>query len=310
MQQGEKIGHNVVHVVGDEHLVAVELDLVAVDGHALLDLREIEYAREIEGIVHVQVYPEHRIFVHRIQGVVEVQIVFVLEFRRGLGPERLNGVDDIVFFRFHLLAVFPFGLFAEDHRERHELAVFAQKRGDTALFRVFLVFVVDVQGYHGSAVCLLALLHAEFGIAFAAPFHRLLPFLPAERFDGDLLRHHECRVEAEAEVADYVLVFVFFQELPCRRERYLVDVAVHFFGGHAYAVVHDAQRFLLLVQLHLYAELAEFAFELSVGCQHLQFLACIHCICHEFTKEDFFVGIKELLDYGEYVFSRYPYFSC
>ena len=111
-------------------------------------------------------------------------------------------------------------------------------------------------------------------------------------------------------MADYVLVFVFFQELPCRRERYLVDVAVHLFGRHAYAVVHDAQRFLLLVQLHFHAELAEFALELSVGRQHLQFLACIHCICHEFTKEDFFVGIKELLDYGEYVFSCYPYFSC
>ena len=49
------LGNNILHLVGDEDLVAVELDLVATDIKIVLYLREIKNAGEVEGIVHVKV---------------------------------------------------------------------------------------------------------------------------------------------------------------------------------------------------------------------------------------------------------------
>ena len=55
MQEREEVGHNVFHRIRHEDLVAEELDLVAVDFEVVLDLREVENAREVEGVVHIEV---------------------------------------------------------------------------------------------------------------------------------------------------------------------------------------------------------------------------------------------------------------
>ena len=79
VKQGEELRYDVLHVVCHEHLVAVELDLVLLDGHPFLDLREIEYARQVERIVHIQVDVEQRFVVHRVEGLVELHVVLLLQ---------------------------------------------------------------------------------------------------------------------------------------------------------------------------------------------------------------------------------------
>ena len=87
VKEGHEVRDYVVHVVRDEHLVAVEGDLVALHRHAVLQLREVEDTGEVEGIVYVEVDPEERFLVHGEEGAVESKVILVLELRRCLGPE-------------------------------------------------------------------------------------------------------------------------------------------------------------------------------------------------------------------------------
>ena len=107
VQQGHEVRDDVVHMVRHEHLVAVQGDLVPVDGDALLDLREVQDTGEVERIVHVQMDVEQRLLVHRIQGTVEREVILLLEVGRGLGPQGFEAVDDLVLVRIDILAVLP-----------------------------------------------------------------------------------------------------------------------------------------------------------------------------------------------------------
>ena len=67
VQQHKIFGHNTFHRVGNEYLIAVQLYAVLLGVHSAFHLGEIEYSGEVEGIVHVQMYLEQRIFeIHRV----------------------------------------------------------------------------------------------------------------------------------------------------------------------------------------------------------------------------------------------------
>ncbi len=58
VKQRKEVRHNVLHVVGYEHLIAVKLYLVALQVKVVLYFREIQNARKIERIIHIKVNPE------------------------------------------------------------------------------------------------------------------------------------------------------------------------------------------------------------------------------------------------------------
>ena len=89
MQQGQELRHDAFHCVGHEDLVAVELNLVALDFDVVLFLREVEDAGKVEGLVDVEVNPEERLVGHREEVAVELLVVLVLEVSRLLCPQRL-----------------------------------------------------------------------------------------------------------------------------------------------------------------------------------------------------------------------------
>ena len=66
---------------------------------------------------------EERLLVARIESTVELHIVLLLELGRLACPERGDIVDDIVLVSVHIFSILPLLLLAEDHRNRHELAV-------------------------------------------------------------------------------------------------------------------------------------------------------------------------------------------
>ena len=71
VEQSEEVGHNVLYRIGDKHLIAEELNLVAMDLEVVLDLREVEHTRQVEGVVHIEVNPEERLILHGIELAVE-----------------------------------------------------------------------------------------------------------------------------------------------------------------------------------------------------------------------------------------------
>ena len=129
MQQCEEFRYNPLYRVGDVDLVAVELYLVALQVEVALDLREVEDAGQVEGVVHVEVDPEEWLVGerHGIEGAVELEVILILELCRFLFPERVHLIYHVVFFGVHIFAILPLLLFAEHHRYGQKLAVLLQK---------------------------------------------------------------------------------------------------------------------------------------------------------------------------------------
>ena len=171
VQQGEELGDDALHGVGDEHLVAVEPDLVALQIHVAFDAREVEDTGQVEGIIHVEVDPEERLVGHRVELAVERLVVLILQLRGLAHPSGLGVVDDVVLVGVDILAVLPLLLLAEGDGDGQVAAVFLEQRGDLVLFEEILVVVVDVEDDVRAAVVLLRLGHFVFRRALAAPPH-------------------------------------------------------------------------------------------------------------------------------------------
>ena len=159
MEQCKEVRNDIVDRIGHEHLVAVELDLVARDLDIVLDLREIEDTGKVERIIHVKMDMEERLLRHRIESPVELIVILILEIGRLVCPERLHLVDDIIFLCINIFAILPFLFLSEHYRHRHELAVLVQETLDTLLLGEFLLIVCDVESDDSTSVSLVALLH-------------------------------------------------------------------------------------------------------------------------------------------------------
>ena len=108
MEQHHELWHNALYLIGDEYLVAEELDAVAVE-LIVLDLREVEHTSEVEWEVNIEVDPEQRIWSHRVEVVVELEVILVLQISWSLDPERGSLIDLIILLSILLLAILPFG---------------------------------------------------------------------------------------------------------------------------------------------------------------------------------------------------------
>ena len=124
VQQGEVLGDDALDLLGDEDLAGVELDLIALQLHLVLDLGEVEDPCEVEGVVYVEVDPEEGLL-HRlwVELMVEGDVVLLGQFAGLLGPGGVDVVDLIVLVGVHVGAVLPLLLLAEDDGDGEELAV-------------------------------------------------------------------------------------------------------------------------------------------------------------------------------------------
>ncbi len=160
MQQHQELRHDVLYLVGDEYLAGVELDLIPLHLKVRLELREVKYAGEVEGIVHIQVYPEQRVFAHRVQFPVEGQVILILQVRRLLCPDGRGSVDDVVHLHvlplllaFLILAIFLMlraGAELDGHRQK--LRILVQDALNAVLFQKLLAVGIDVQDYVRAAL--------------------------------------------------------------------------------------------------------------------------------------------------------------
>ncbi len=234
---------------------------------------------------------EEGIFLHRIEFVVEGQVVLVLEVAGLAGPQGLRIIDDVVLVGVDILAVLPLFLLAQADGDGHELAVFVQQGSHLGFLGEIFAVSIEEQGDGGSAVRFLAFCHGEVRLTLALPLHCLRTFLPGKGLDAYLLRNHEGGVEAQSEMSDDAasLVLVFFQELACRRKGDLVDILVHLFLGHADAAVGDLDGLGLVVHVETDGQVAQFALEIAGSGKGFQLLSRIHSVCNKFAHEDIVV---------------------
>ena len=297
--------------------------LVALELVAVLHLREIKDAREVEGVVHVEVDVEEWFAeVHRVERVVEVVVFLVLDVGRGFLPQWCHVVDDprllhLLGLGFAVLVGLALDFLlhlacTELDRDGQELAVFVEQFADTAFFEELGGIVGDVKDDVGAAVALRDFVHRVFGATVTFPDDAVLAFLVAGfRNQRHLRGDHEGGVEAQAKMSDDVSGFGLAlglelgDELLRAREGDLVDVLVDLFGVHADAAVAYGEGLFLLIHLHLDGEVAQFALELARGGEGFQLLRGVHGVADDFAQEDFLIRIEELLDDGENVFCLY-----
>ena len=72
MQQCQKVGHNAFDRIGYKHLIAIELDFVALQVDVVFDAREVQNAGQIERIIDIQMNVEQRLFAIRIEFAIEL----------------------------------------------------------------------------------------------------------------------------------------------------------------------------------------------------------------------------------------------
>ena len=155
--------HDVFYFVRHEDLVAVELDLIALNINVILDAWEVENTRQVEWIVHIEMNMEKRL-VHlmRVELMVEILVVFLREVSRFACPGWVDVVDDILLACFHLFAVFPLLFHTKDDLHWEELAVFGEQAFDSGIFQVLSILVIDMEYNLGAALGFDGILHGIF----------------------------------------------------------------------------------------------------------------------------------------------------
>ena len=82
MKKHQEIRHNIFHFVSDEHLAAVQLNLVLIHFKIILHLWKVENAGQIKGVVHIEMNPEQWLFRKGVKLFIELQVVIVNEIFR------------------------------------------------------------------------------------------------------------------------------------------------------------------------------------------------------------------------------------
>ena len=235
-QGQQEAGHYLFAVIGDKHLVAVELDAALGDVDVGLELGEVENAVDHKGVIGVEVNPQQGVFLEGVEVAVKLQIVLVAEATGGLLPGGFVFVD-------HL----PIQL----DGYRHEVAVGFNQLANPGRLQVFLLPLHQGKGDGGTDGAAIAGAQFKFGGAGARPVHRRCPFLVGQTIDLHLSRHHKGGVEPQTKVADNRVgggtVFILGDKFFSAGEGHLVDVLLHLLGGHANAGIGDGQGLFMLI---------------------------------------------------------------
>ena len=310
MQQRQVLRHDALDLIRHIDLVRIELDLVLLDLEVVVNLREVEDARQVERIVDIEVDREQRLVAHRVEFAVELLVLLLGDVGGLAGPQRLDVVDDVVLVGVDVFAVLPLLDLAEGDGHGQEAAVLLQQGLDLRILGVFERILREVQHDGRAAVaCLVSLLHLELGRPGAAPMYGFRTLFIGFRENLDLVRHHECRVESQSEMSDNGLVLILLHELLGAREGDLVDVFVHLLGRHADAAVGHGERFLLLVGGDADRHVAQIALGLADRREGFQLLGGVHGVRNQLAQENFMVRVEEFLDDGENVLRRNSDFS-
>ena len=126
MEQGQVHRHDALHLVSHKDLIAVELDLVALQIHLVAHLGEVEYAGQGEWVVYIKVYPKEWLVSSWVELTVELTIILVRKVLWLAKPERVGIVDHIVLIGVLHLAVLPLLLLAKDDGDREEATILRQ----------------------------------------------------------------------------------------------------------------------------------------------------------------------------------------
>ena len=133
-----------------------------------------------------------------------------------------------------------------------------------------------------------------------------------------LVRHHESRVEAQAEMTDHIvlcrLILIFLQELGSAGESDLGDILLHLVRRHAKSVIDELQR--LILRIHNYLDRRFIIIGKLILSHHIQLLQLsdgVAAVGDHLPHENVMIRIYPLLDNRENILAadgQITFFCC
>ena len=278
---------------------------------------------------------------HRVLPFVELMleelvVLFFLDIRLVLRPERLHGVQRARLDLFDLIGALDLLAFlvlrrlleSEVHLDwvADVVAVLLDEALELIIVREVLLcllaaeLLLEVQRDGRAALIELALLNRVGAVGCGLPLPGLLLACLA-RHDRHVVGHHEGRVEADTELADHLFVgqvlvlllrlLELFEEGLRAGLRDRADVLDELFAVHADAVIGNRQRVLLGIRRQENLEVL-IAFEQSAVRQALEMslVDCIRCIGDELAQEDLVIRVDGVNHEVQQLFCLRLEFMC
>ena len=227
-------------------------------------------------------HPQQGVPLEGVEVAIQLDVVIVCEIPGALAPWGFPFVD-----RFTL----------QLHLHGHEVAIGGDQIADAGWLDVLELLLHQVQDHIRAGFAALGSLQAEIRRSIAAPAHGLAIGSGAEGDQLHLLGDHEARIEAQAEVANdgVTFLFVFFEEIFGAGERHLVDVALDLIGGHADAVVGDGEGVGFPVDPDADGGFGALTAVTAHG-GHAPLANGIDAIAHQFPQENLMAAVNGLFD--------------
>ena len=290
LQVDQELGADFFDVVRHEHGVVEKTDLTLLGVEGVLAAGEVQDALEVQGVIGVDVHPEQRVGVIVELLAVELLVLLVAAIGGVLLPKRGSLVDQLLLFAV-----------VEVDLHGHEGAVFFQDGLQGIGGKVGFLVLHEVHGDLGAPFGTGAGLHFVGACLGAFPQHGGSVGVGLG-LHGDLIRHHEHGIEAQAEVADDAassLSLVFGDEVHSPGQGDVVDVFLYLGFRHTDAVVGDGDGAGFLVYPYVDA-VGSLAFRrLTQGDQPFMLGDRIAGIGQHLTEVDVLLGIQPFFDDGK-----------
>ena len=188
----------------------------------------------------------------------------------------------------------------------HERTVLLDHFPGLVLVAELQTVFIQEQGHCGTHFRPVAVLHRKLCTPIAFPMDGNSAILIGKGINLNLICHHECRIETQAEMSDdlvcIALVLILLDEIRGTGERNLVDILLHLVSGHTQPVVRKGQGLLLRVNGHTHPGLV--TLRQGIFPHHVQLFQLGHGITavgDQLPVENIMVRVQPLLDNGKNV---------
>ena len=290
-------------VVHDEHALHIQLDAAAriavpqVEGRVL---GQVEQLGVFAAAFHAVVRPGQRVVEIVRDGLVELAVLLVGDVGLAARPQRAGLVHRLPLVLLHLLVLLgvPLLLGHEDG-QRDVVGIAAQDLAQLPAVEQFVFVGAQVQRDVGAARGLVGGGDGEFALAVGLPADRV-GRAGAAADHRDLVGHDERGIEAHAELADELGVFLLVarelrEELARARAGDGAQVGDGLVPRQADAVVGNGDGARRLVVGHADGQIAVAGQQLGmVDGLEAQLVAGIGCVGNQLAQEDFLVAVKRV----------------
>ena len=139
----------------------------------------------------------------------------------------------------------------------HERTIFLNNASRFILITELEAFLIDKQGNLCANLIHVPFIHGKLCAAVTFPVYRRRALFPGKSVNMHLIRHHKCRIKAQSEMTDNLilvgLILILLDKVRRAGKSDLIDILLHLVCSHTQTVIHKCQCFLLRAYNHVHS---------------------------------------------------------